>query len=481
MKRCILPTLFFYLVAFSVHPARALPPLALALIPAAQVAAKVAPFVAAGVGGASVAAGINYYYSDPASPVYVDRALNSVASSADYVFSPGFAAIGPMSIVTSASYPNVLNHYVGGRTAIGSKLSDIYTTLKNSASNQYTDLKTWLSQYTAPGGIPGAGLPASFAGQTFTMTDGSNVTLTYAGWATGMDPSYMENQYATKTYKFKLTPVGGCYATGSSPSGSWECFNGTSWQGTWMGTVWGMNGSATSNPATIPASEDTVNDSQVKQNFPGAPIGVKTDIKDAVAAQNPPVTSAGAVPDTGEQIKPVAGITPQELAQILAQNTADVAKKVADAAAQIAAANPSDAAAQIAAQQAALEAAKAAAQASQATQDATKPEAPPAETFGGINSNPFAQPYNPGQFDVAARLDQFFDSVKSSGLFSFSSGFFNSLPGGGSPIFTINGGQTFGTHTIDFSQTMTTGLAVLKSILLACFGFLSIRAVIMKR
>jgi len=49
-------------------------------------------------------------------------------------------------------------------------------------------------------------------------------------------------------------------------------------------------------------------------------------------------------------------------------------------------------------------------------------------------------------------------------------------------VYTIEGGQTFGgRHTIDLSETMSAGLAVIKAVLLAVFGFLSIRAIIMKR
>ena len=100
--------------------------------------------------------------------------------------------------------------------------------------------------------------------------------------------------------------------------------------------------------------------------------------------------------------------------------------------------------------------------------------------FSAIQNYGFAEPYNPGEFNISARFTQFLNNVKSSGLFSFSNDFFNSLPGGGSPIFEIEGG-IFGSHRIDLSETMSGGLAVLKTVLLALFGFLSIRAVIMKR
>ena len=103
------------------------------------------------------------------------------------------------------------------------------------------------------------------------------------------------------------------------------------------------------------------------------------------------------------------------------------------------------------------------------------------ENFSSINDNPFQESYSPGEFDIPARFTTFLQNVKTSGLFSFSSSFFNSLPGGGSPQLTIDGGQTFGTHTFDFSQSLGGGLTILKSVLLALFGFLSVRAVIMKR
>ncbi|MGD9950067.1 MAG: hypothetical protein AB7U29_16560 [Desulfobulbus sp.] len=108
-------------------------------------------------------------------------------------------------------------------------------------------------------------------------------------------------------------------------------------------------------------------------------------------------------------------------------------------------------------------------------------ETPQEETFNDIPISAFTPPYDPGPFDIPARFTSFLNNVKSSGLFSFSSSFFNSLPDGGSPIYEIDGGETFGHHTIDLSETLSVGLAVLKTVLLAAFGFLSIRAIIMKR
>ncbi|MGD9950412.1 MAG: hypothetical protein AB7U29_18325 [Desulfobulbus sp.] len=103
------------------------------------------------------------------------------------------------------------------------------------------------------------------------------------------------------------------------------------------------------------------------------------------------------------------------------------------------------------------------------------------ETFNAIGeSSAFQEGYNPGEFDISGRFSSFFTNVKSSSLFSFSTSFFESLPGGGTSTYTVDAGM-YGSHTIDLSETMSTGLAVLKTILLVVFGFLSIRAVIMKR
>lgn len=102
------------------------------------------------------------------------------------------------------------------------------------------------------------------------------------------------------------------------------------------------------------------------------------------------------------------------------------------------------------------------------------------ETFDSISDSPFDSPYETGTFDIPARFSSFMNNVQGSGLFSFSSGFFNSLPGGGSPVYTIEAGQ-YGTHIVDLSSTLGTGLAVLKTVLLLLFGFLSIRVVILKR
>lgn len=102
------------------------------------------------------------------------------------------------------------------------------------------------------------------------------------------------------------------------------------------------------------------------------------------------------------------------------------------------------------------------------------------ETYAPLNVAAFAVPYSPGAFNIPARLTGFFNTVKASPIFSFSTSFFSSLPTGGDSTFTIDGG-TYGTHTVDVAETMAPGLVFLSKLFLVVFGFLSIRTIILKR
>ena len=179
----------------------------------------------------------------------------------------------------------------------------------------------------------------------------------------------------------------------------------------------------------------------------------------------------GKVADGGkaEDLAPPA-ITHSELNKFFADNSTAVTNNYLNTVAHNAPDTPSASPTAVA---------QAAAEAAQATQQAVEAAEQP-ETFTPIAASPFGTPYNPGEFNIPLRFARFLDNVRASSLFSLPSSFFNSLPGGGSPVYEIEAGQ-YGHHTIDLSQTMSTGLAVLKTLLLACFGFLSIRVVILKR
>lgn len=180
-----------------------------------------------------------------------------------------------------------------------------------------------------------------------------------------------------------------------------------------------------------------------------------------------PAEAVPAQPGSIEDYPPALPISGTEINQWAQAKGADAQQSYIDTLQGLVDANPTDA--NLAAQ-------LAKAKAEQAQQEAEDVQ----DSFDAIHSNPFETPYTPGQFDIPARFSSFLNNVQGSGLFSFSSSFFNSLPGDGSPVYTIEAGQ-YGTHTVDLSETLSSGLAVLKTVLLLLFGFLSIRVVILKR
>lgn len=182
------------------------------------------------------------------------------------------------------------------------------------------------------------------------------------------------------------------------------------------------------------------------------------------------LSDGAALPENPTDISdypPAQPINPAEINQWAQSHGANAQQSYIDYLQSLVDANPGDTS---------LAAQLAQAQADQAKQEAEDVK----DSFGQITDNPFESPYNPGSFDIPARFTTFLNNVQSTGLFSFSSSYFNSLPGGGSPVYTVDAG-TYGIHTIDLSETMSTGLAVLKTVLLLLFGFLSIRVVILKR
>lgn len=102
------------------------------------------------------------------------------------------------------------------------------------------------------------------------------------------------------------------------------------------------------------------------------------------------------------------------------------------------------------------------------------------EKFDKITVAPW-DPYDPGEFDISARFNALINTVKGTALFSFSRDFFESIPSGGSSVVTFEGGETFGNHSVDLSDTLETGLIAFRAVVMVIFGFLAIRAVVMKR
>ena len=452
MKRLALLTVFFYVCTF------AAPQRAQAVVPA------VAIIGAAAIGTAmATSSALTYYAKAGSNPQYVSTSSNASPSAADMMFQPAYAAIGPIALVTAASFPAAASVYLGKNAAIGAKVGDICNHAANAAVNKYDSLKQLVKDYTTPDTWSNT-VPA---GAVSVFSNGKKYKLTSANYSTGMDPQWCRDQLASNPH---ITfPTGGLWITGVQGI----AFDGTYYNGGWMYRVWFYNIVETNDPADYNPTPGAINYSGISGSLKAPSDAVAKDVKNVIRDLPPAqVTKAADVPSTTGAASAAPTVTNAEVNQAVKQNTAEVAQKAADNAAEISAANPTDVSGKIAADQAAVEAAKA--------QEEAAAEELPEETFSPITDTAFVEPYNPGEFDIPARFTTFLNNVQSSGLFSFSNDFFNSLPGGGSPIFEIEGGM-FGSHRIDLSETMNGGLAVLKTVLLALFGFLSIRAVIMKR
>jgi hypothetical protein len=449
MKRSLIwLTVFFYISTFA-NPQRshAIVPL---LIPAAAIGASL---MAASVG--------SYYAQTGQVPSYVNQTANVVASAADALFQPSYLAQGAYHLFTPDSLNVAKDYYIGKAAAVGARIGDIIDTVKDSTDSALQALKDVINSATVTDNFLKSDLSD---GSTYQFSDGTKYTMEPTS-NTYMAPNWVTTEAQSKP-NFAIQG-GYCWKTGPTSA---SCYDGSMYS--WMLWVYGYRLIPSTNPAAEPTS--TVDHDVLKGAVTNPNPDLANAIKDAIRSvpQDKRIASQ-AVPDTVDTASPAEALTSAQVSDILAQNALAVARAAAEAAADLATANPDDPALQIAANQAAAEAAKAEA-------EAAKPE-PEVENFSPISASPFENAYDPGEFDIAARFTTFLDNVKTSGLFSFSSAFFNSLPGGGSSTYTINGGDTFGTHTIDLSDTLSGGLAVLKTILLACFGFLSIRAVIMKR
>ncbi len=90
-------------------------------------------------------------------------------------------------------------------------------------------------------------------------------------------------------------------------------------------------------------------------------------------------------------------------------------------------------------------------------------------------------PYESEEHDFAERTSEFLSDMRSTSIFSVPNKLSNSIPGGGSPVVTIETGATFGgTHTVDFSY-LGNGLNILKYIFHIVGMIIAIRIITLKR
>jgi len=417
------------------------------------------------VTGAAGLAGVAYYERTGKDPVYA--AFNAVASAADAVFVPAYQAF-KANFVSPESYPATASQYVGVEGSVGAKLGDIIDFVKKSSEGAYASLKSMIASATASEYDPTQMTDTPVAG-VFIDSDGLGWNVT--GWEF-MGNAYLS--YSTSTFGGWLTLaiIQGSYSGCVANSGrlyTWVHFGASGDKSYHI--YRSLTQSTTFDPEYPPVTPGSINYAALKSALNQADMdaAVANDIRNAVQnlPTNQKITSNNPSPSSVPANGP-SPITNDQVTNFFAQNTTNIYNQSLETITDNSTSTST----------VTNDVAKAAAEAAKAQEEEAEKQTE--ETFNPISDSAFAEPYNPGEFDIPARFTTFLNNVKSSGLFSFSNEFFNSLPGGGSPVYEIEAGR-YGHHSIDLSATLSTGLAVLKTILLACFGFLSIRAVIMKR
>ena len=482
MKRLVLPTVFFYLCTFAaLSPVRvfasALP--ALSIIAETQIGETMVQELAVDrilkmvdppkpsatppftvptsattalsglVAGSSAMAGIAFYARTGRDPVYA--AASAVASAADALFVPAYQAF-KANFVSPETFPASAAQYVGLESSVGAKVGDIVDHVNDSDQLSFPSLKSAIGSASSSSydlanpivindifNVPGYGLRKVIGSDEQTMQ-----TTTW---------DYYRSTFTRVNDVFYFSPNGYLYAFKSISGYNTILYR---WQTSAVTT-----GIAKDFPLASNIDYSTLKNA-LENPSPAVAEEIKEAVKDIpeekkIVSSNPSPSSVPAPSQTA--------ITNEQVNNFFTQNTSNVFNEYNNVA------NNTESTYND------IEGAKAAAELAKEQEEEKKEE----ETFPPVTSSAFEEPYDPGPYDIPERFSSFLNTVKSSGLFSFSASFFNSLPGGGSPIYEIEGGQTFSHHTIDLSQTLSGGLAVLKTVLLALFGFLSIRAVIMKR
>lgn len=328
-------------------------------------------FIAAGAIGASLLATSSgtYYAQEGKSPEYVAATVDAVASASDYLFQPAHLAIGPIALVTAASFPNKVSTYLGTTNAVGIGLNDLWNSVKENPS-QFPDLSEIFENSTDTPDAPSINL---VSGQSVVFPDsqsGERIRVTIPNplvWYT----SYKNIEQWPWCLELK-TPVSGYYLDGFVTTNSPYLYLAGPLQALII-CKWIKNSSnkwdlyyipletavVTNDPPTVPPPSGSVDWNVVKNSLQNPSPSVAAEVQDAIKSNPGAAVTAAEVPATaGAQTAPNT-ITQDQINQLLKENTAAVAQAASDAAAQVAAANPSDAAAQIAALQAAVNAAQA--------------------------------------------------------------------------------------------------------------------------
>ena len=464
MKRICFFTLFFFVCSISQPPQVK----AVMLVDDAMIGTV----LLAGIAIAGVHGMATYYEKTGENPV------QALVNGVDHIFQPAILAFQE-NFVTPESFPAAAAQYVGVEAAVGAKILDIINFVKDSAAGVYSSLKGLIDsntqEDTSP--LPSSPYPTAPVGSVFTNSSGDEFKIT-GNWvlqSSGYAQQQTEYFYSLVganplIYSFSYKDAPGMLAV--TPSGSVFILSQGNYNVSGMMQIHTCQAVSTTEDPTYPPPSPVVDYHSIAQDIASsADPQTKEDIIN-VLVQLPPaqlVTTGAVSPNAELDDAAPPALSSGDVKKFYGQNAVDVANQAAQVSA-----DPLSTPAEISAAQTAAQAAD------QAAVNAGIQAEPEVETYSDVPLSGFAEPYNPGPFDIPVRFDTFLAHVAATGLFSLPSQYFNSIPGGGSPVYTIEAGQ-YGTHTVDLSETMGTGLAVLKTVLLACFGFLCIRVVVLKR
>ena len=404
--------------------------------------------------GAGVAAGVKYYQQTGENPLAGAWAAAQTSAYQNYVWLKAYQGV-LKNLVTPASFPNAQEQLIGAAGWVGASLGDLYDYSKNAAAGTVDSLKNLFNQYTSTGDYT-----SLVSGQIITE-QGKNWRIgnsPVSGWITLANYAALtglHNFADGRTYTIEIIPNNSEGVLMVYDPRTAVDVNGGYKYKTWLYGLYVTNSAATALPGQPGVDWQGIKDKLVAQPNVITPADLAKAIQ---GLQQALVQKAGAQPTTADPKPAEKPITQQDIQNFLQQNYNEV-QNIANTIIN----NPASTAQEIAAAENAAEQAK-----------------EETEKYSPVTNTGFAEAYNPGQFNIPQRFTQFITNVKSSSLFSFSSNFFNSLPAGGSPIYTIDAGS-YGIYTVNLEETLGSGLSILKKVLLVVFGFLSIRAIIMKR
>jgi hypothetical protein len=109
-------------------------------------------------------------------------------------------------------------------------------------------------------------------------------------------------------------------------------------------------------------------------------------------------------------------------------------------------------------------------------QDAIEGEGEPSENL----QYTVPEQYSVTEHSWGDRTNQFLTDMSGTGLFAVPTEFLDAAPGGGSPELIIDGGETYGVHSLSFAD-YSTGLIAIRAAIQLAFMWLAIRIVTLKR